>query len=178
MFAHTHALYLLQATEDGLWVGSSVTLSDLMDQLRSLGKTQPAYATSACTALLNQLKYFAGNQIRNTASVGGNIVTGSPISDTCPLYMACGATFVLQGQGMPQRKVLAEDFFLGYRLSDLPHLMYISPLPSQSVEAYRQILQNQSSAKSAIIRTLCAHVLLFSRQVPEGLHVLSVHIIL
>ena len=105
----------LQAAEDGLWVGSSVTLSDLMDQLRSLVKTQPAHATSACAALLSQLKYFAGNQIRNTASVAGNIVTGSPISDTCPLYMACGATFVLQGQGMPQRQVLAEDFFLGYR---------------------------------------------------------------
>ncbi|KAL3157593.1 hypothetical protein ABBQ32_012044 [Trebouxia sp. C0010 RCD-2024] len=116
---HVPELNHMQATEDGLWVGSSVTLSDLMDQLRSLGKTQPAYATSACTALLNQLKYFAGNQIRNTASVGGNIVTGSPISDTCPLYMACGATFVLQGQGMPQRKVLAEDFFLGYRRVDL-----------------------------------------------------------
>ena len=113
-------LQVVQVVEDGVWVGSSVTLSDLMDQLRSLVKTQPAHATSACTALLNQLKYFAGNQIRNTASVGGNIVTGSPISDTCPLYMACGATFVLQGQGMPERQVLAEDFFLGYRCAPPP----------------------------------------------------------
>jgi len=101
--------------DDGLWVGSSVTLSDLMDKMRSLIKSQPAHEVSACTALLNQLKYFAGNQIRNTASVGGNIVTGSPISDSCPLYMACGATFVLQEEGKPQRSVLAEDFFLGYR---------------------------------------------------------------
>ena len=104
-----------QAVEDGLWIGSSVTLSDLMDKMRSLIKSQPAHEVSACTALLNQLKYFAGNQIRNTASVGGNIVTGSPISDSCPLYMACGATFVLQEEGKPQRSVLAEDFFLGYR---------------------------------------------------------------
>ena len=86
-----------------------------MDKMRSVIKSEPAHATSTCTALLNQLKFFAGNQIRNTASVGGNIVTGSPISDTCPLYMACGATFVLQGQGMPERQVLAEDFFLDYR---------------------------------------------------------------
>ncbi len=86
-----------------------------MDKMRSLIKSQPAHQVSACTALLNQLKYFAGNQIRNTASVGGNIVTGSPISDSCPLYMACGATFVLQEEGKPQRSVLAEDFFLGYR---------------------------------------------------------------
>ena len=83
--------------------------------MRSLIKSQPAHQVSACTALLNQLKYFAGNQIRNTASVGGNIVTGSPISDSCPLYMAGGATFVLQEEGKPQRSVLAEDFFLGYR---------------------------------------------------------------
>ena len=124
LLSHTHwhscVLQLLQVAADGLWVGSSVTLSDLMDQMRSLIKTQPSHTTSACTALLNQLKYFAGNQIRNTASVGGNIVTGSPISDTCPLYMACGATFVLQGQGMPERQVLAEDFFLGYRSANLP----------------------------------------------------------
>ena len=86
-----------------------------MDRMRSLIKSQPAHQVSACTALLTQLKYFAGNQIRNTASVGGNIVTGSPISDSCPLYMACGATFVLQEEGKPQRSVLAEDFFLGYR---------------------------------------------------------------
>ena len=98
-----------------MWVGSSVTLSDLMDKIRGLVHSQPGHEMSACTALLNQLKYFAGNQIRNTASVGGNIVTGSPISDTCPLYMASGATFVLQAEGMPERQVLAEDFFLGYR---------------------------------------------------------------
>ena len=100
-----------------------------MDQLRSLVKTQPAHATSACAALVNQLKYFAGNQIRNTASVGGNIVTGSPISDTCPLYMACGATFVLQGQGMPQRQVLAEDFFPVAQLKPWWRL-WTSPIPT------------------------------------------------
>ena len=111
----------LQVVDDGMWVGSSVTLSDLMDKIRTLVKSQPAHEMSTCTALLNQLKYFAGNQIRNTASVGGNIVTGSPISDTCPLYMACGATFVLQGQGIPERQVLAEDFFLGYRSVRLCH---------------------------------------------------------
>ncbi|DBA72485.1 TPA: hypothetical protein ACH3X2_010250 [Trebouxia sp. C0005] len=116
---HIPELNHMEVVEDGLWIGSSVTLSDLMDKMRSLIKSQPAHEVSACTALLNQLKYFAGNQIRNTASVGGNIVTGSPISDSCPLYMACGATFVLQEEGKPQRSVLAEDFFLGYRRVDL-----------------------------------------------------------
>ena len=47
----------------------------------------------------------AGVQIRNTASVGGNIVTGSPISDLNPLYMAARAVFVVGGQGTPEREV-------------------------------------------------------------------------
>ncbi len=47
----------------------------------------------------------AGAQIRNAASVGGNIVTGSPISDLNPLYMALGATFTAVGKGTPERQV-------------------------------------------------------------------------
>ena len=58
---------------------------------------------------------FAGAQIRNTASVGGNIVTGSPISDVNPLYMAMGATFTVEGKGTEPRQIAANDFFLGYR---------------------------------------------------------------
>lgn len=58
---------------------------------------------------------FAGAQIRNTASVGGNIVTGSPISDVNPLYIAMGATFTVQGLGTEPRQILASEFFLGYR---------------------------------------------------------------
>ena len=58
---------------------------------------------------------FAGAQIRNTASVGGNVVTGSPISDVNPLYMAMGALFTVQGHGSEPRHILANDFFLGYR---------------------------------------------------------------
>jgi len=47
--------------------------------------------------------------------VGGNIVTGSPISDVNPLYIAMGATFTVQGQGTEPRQILASEFFLGYR---------------------------------------------------------------
>ena len=61
------------------------------------------------------LRSFAGAQIRNTASVGGNIVTGSPISDVNPLYMAMGATFTVEGKGTEPRQIAANDFFLGYR---------------------------------------------------------------
>ena len=63
----------------------------------------------------------AGNQIRNTAGVGGNIVTGSPISDLNPIYMAARAVFTTAGEGTKSRTVPATDFFLGYRSAPCAH---------------------------------------------------------
>ncbi len=76
---------------------------DCCTQTRSLANSSPCLCS------------FAGAQIRNTASVGGNIVTGSPISDVNPLYMAMGATFTVEGKGTEPRQIAANDFFLGYR---------------------------------------------------------------
>ncbi len=58
-------------------------------------------------------------QIRNTASLGGNIVTGSPISDLNPLWMCARATFATAGQGTKPRTLPARTFFLGYRCAHL-----------------------------------------------------------
>ena len=35
---------------------------------------------------------ISGKQIRNVAAVGGNIMTGSPISDLNPIFMAANCT--------------------------------------------------------------------------------------
>lgn len=43
---------------------------------------------SLSRAILDQLKWFAGNQIRNVASFGGNIGTASPISDLNPVLIS------------------------------------------------------------------------------------------
>ena len=38
-------------------------------------------------------------------TIGGNIVTGSPISDIMPLLMAAGSTLLLQSHGNGMNKV-------------------------------------------------------------------------
>ena len=88
-------------------MGGSVTLSALGETLRGQVETLPAHKTATYRAMLHQLKYFAGAQIRNTASVGGNIVTGSPISDCNPIYMASRAVFTVLGEGTEPREVCA-----------------------------------------------------------------------
>ena len=78
-----------------------------MEAMHSLVKALPRHQTCTFRAMLEQLKYFAGVQIRNAASVAGNICTGSPISDVNPIYMACGATFTAVGKGTPEHQACA-----------------------------------------------------------------------
>jgi xanthine dehydrogenase small subunit len=61
---------------------------------------------------------FASVQIRNAATIGGNIANASPIGDGSPPLIALGATLVLAGpQG--EREIALEDFFKSYRKTDL-----------------------------------------------------------
>ena len=44
-------------------------------------------------AIMTQLYWFSGTSVRNAASLAGNIVTASPISDLNPVFIACDAKF-------------------------------------------------------------------------------------
>lgn len=91
--AHVPELNYIRFEDDGLEIGAGVKLSQLVDVLKKVRNNRPEYETSSCRALIEQIKWFAGTQIRNVASVGGNICTASPISDLNPLWMATGAKF-------------------------------------------------------------------------------------
>ena len=60
-----------QVTETELAVGAAVTLSRLQARLRDLVAAGAPHETGVFAALLEQLRYFAGVQIRNVATVGG-----------------------------------------------------------------------------------------------------------
>ncbi|KAB2606505.1 xanthine dehydrogenase 1-like [Pyrus ussuriensis x Pyrus communis] len=116
---HVPELSKLTVKDDGIEIGSAVRLSELLKVLRTVITERTAHETSACKALVEQLKWFAGVQIRNVASVGGNICTASPISDLNPLWMASRAKFQIIDCKGNIRTTLAENFFLGYRKVDL-----------------------------------------------------------
>ncbi|PVD26234.1 hypothetical protein C0Q70_13904 [Pomacea canaliculata] len=72
--------------------------------------------TRVFTAFVEMLRWFAGNQIRNVASLGGNIMTASPISDLNPLLLACGAVLQLVSQdGTLRTRKMDPSFFVSYR---------------------------------------------------------------
>ncbi|KAF6158613.1 hypothetical protein GIB67_040127 [Kingdonia uniflora] len=117
--AHIPELNSLTVSDDGLEIGSAVRLTDLQGILKKVLKERACHETSSCRAIIEQIKWFAGKQIRNVASVGGNICTASPISDLNPLWMAAGAKFRIANTEGNVRTTPAKEFFLGYRKVDL-----------------------------------------------------------
>uniref|UniRef100_A0A8C4EZL1 Xanthine dehydrogenase n=1 Tax=Dicentrarchus labrax TaxID=13489 RepID=A0A8C4EZL1_DICLA len=67
--------------------------------LKEMVKTLPPHQNEVFLAVLEQLRWFAGLQIRNVAAVGGNIMTASPISDLNPVFMAAGCKLTLMDKG-------------------------------------------------------------------------------
>ncbi|MBA0650733.1 hypothetical protein Goklo_018119 [Gossypium klotzschianum] len=117
--AHVPELNIINVKDDGIEIGSAVRLTELLNLFREVITQRPANETSACKAFIEQLKWFAGTQIRNVASVGGNVCTASPISDLNPLWIAARAKFRIIDCNGNIRTTLAENFFLGYRKVDL-----------------------------------------------------------
>ncbi len=78
---------------------------------------------------------IASLQIRNCATVGGNIINASPIGDITIFFLALNASLVLN-DGKNQRRILLNNLFKGYKQldkSDDEYLEYIEfKLPSQN----------------------------------------------
>jgi xanthine dehydrogenase/oxidase len=93
---------------------------------------------------LNNLKWFAGRQIRSVGTLAGNIVNASPISDLNPVLLAAGATLTVASAQRGKRTIPIEQFFLGYRRTALApdevlvsvHLPFTQP--GEHIRAYKQ----------------------------------------
>lgn len=85
----------IEKTERGIIVGACVSVAKLKEYCELCLKMEPTYRARTCQALLSQLNIFGSQQIRNVATIGGNIVHGSPISTLNPMLVACNAKLKL-----------------------------------------------------------------------------------
>nr|WP_299239642.1 xanthine dehydrogenase small subunit [uncultured Halomonas sp.] len=100
-------LTAIDATPEGWWIGAAVTYSRLEPLL---AKHFPAFA--------HLMHRFASSQIRNRATLGGNVANASPIGDCPPVLLALDAKLMLDGpEG--EREIPIADFFLDYRQTAL-----------------------------------------------------------
>ncbi|XP_022086122.1 xanthine dehydrogenase/oxidase-like isoform X2 [Acanthaster planci] len=112
---HIPELIRIDTTPAGVRVGASVSLTSLDLYLKQIIQTQPEHKTRVFAAIVEMLRWFAGHQIRNVACLGGNIATGSPISDLNPLLMAARCKLELTSKQGSRTVTMDGNFFTGYR---------------------------------------------------------------
>ena len=104
--SHVEELRTIARDERTTTIGAGVRMSDVMEAVRI-----------DFPALYAMLTIFAAQQIRNVATLGGNIGTASPIGDTLPVLIAYGATIILRSR-RGSRTVPADAFVKGYRKTE------------------------------------------------------------
>ena len=104
---------------------------------------------------------FASRLIRNSATIGGNLGTASPIGDLPPALLALEATVVLTSTG-GDREVPLADYFTGYRQTvrrtdELIRSVRI-PLPLARVTAFHKIAKRRFDDISSVAVGFCLDV--------------------
>lgn len=123
-------------------IGAALTLSEVE---RGLNGRVP---------LLGQLfPQFASRLIRNAATFGGNLATGSPIGDSAPVLLALDAGVVLCSTD-GEREVPLAEYFTGYRQSvrkpnELLRAVRI-PLPLAETTAFHKIAKRRFDDISSV----------------------------
>lgn len=100
---------------EGISFGAACPLSLVESVLVDAIATLPEQKTEVFRGVTEQLRWFAGKQVKSVASIGGNIITASPISDLNPVFMASGAKLTLVSKGTKRTVRMDHTFFPGYR---------------------------------------------------------------
>ena len=100
-------LQAIEVTGDSITIGAGVNMNRVQDLM---GDYHPDFS--------EMIRRFGSTQVRNAATIGGNIANGSPIGDGPPALIALGATLVLQ-KGAKTREIPLEDFFIAYGQQDI-----------------------------------------------------------
>ena len=93
----------IREEENSLKIGALTTISTIRES---------AFVKRKCLSVYEATKTFGTPQVRNMATVGGNICRSSPSADMVPPLMTFDATVKLVGP-KGERKVVLEDFFTG-----------------------------------------------------------------
>lgn len=132
--AHPDALVVAGATDAALWVTKDLARYDHVVSLAEVAElraieigdthveigaavtyTELLPVAERCwPAFAAMLKRLGSELIRNSATLGGNLGSASPIGDCLPVLLALDAVLVLR-KGARTREVAAEAFFLDYK---------------------------------------------------------------
>jgi carbon-monoxide dehydrogenase medium subunit len=146
---------------EGLTCGALVTFREL--------ETDPAVRLHY-PALSEAAALVAGVQLRNLATVGGNVGNASPAADSIPPLVALGATSEIAGPG-GSRNVSLDECFVGpgktiLAADELFTVFHIPPPPANSGNVYQR-LTPRSAMDIAVVSVAATVQLDGSRRVTD-----------
>lgn len=132
----------LRVGSDSIVIGAALTLTEIERRL-----------DGRVPLLAELFPQFASRLIRNSATLGGNLGTGSPIGDSPPVLLALEASVVLAGAD-GEREVPLSEYFTGYRQSvrrpgELIRAVRV-PLPLSPVTAFHKIAKRRFDDISSV----------------------------
>lgn len=144
-------------------IGAGLCFEDILAKLN--GKCRP---------FTDLMDVFASKQIRNLATLGGNICSASPIGDTLPLLMAIDASVELISPHQ-KRIISIQSFITAYRQTDLKpdELVKWVLLPKTDPEA-RVVFLKASKRKDVDISTVSLGARL---RLDQNLHVADIALV-
>jgi xanthine dehydrogenase small subunit len=132
----------LVVEDDRIEIGAALTLTEIERRL-----------DGRVPLLAQMFPQFASRLIRNGATLGGNLGTGSPIGDSPPVLLALEASLVLASAD-GEREVALSDYFTGYRQSvrrpdELIKAVRI-PLPLARLAAFHKLAKRRFDDISSV----------------------------
>ncbi|ODT78343.1 MAG: xanthine dehydrogenase small subunit [Pelagibacterium sp. SCN 64-44] len=179
--ANPEARIVAGSTDVGLWVtkfmrriGPVIFINHLQElkriaendsEVRFYAGVSYSEALPVIAANFPQLKElwnrFAGEQVRNMGTIGGNIANGSPIGDTPPPFIALGAKLHLR-RGEHRREIKLEDFFIAYGQQDRQPGEFVESVTLPLLPAGEQLaVYKLSKRREEDISALCGAFRIF-----------------
>ena len=100
-------------------IGASTSISELM---------QSEEMNSMFPNLFGHMKLVASSPIRNSGTLGGNLVNASPIGDMTAFFLALNSSIVIQNDSDISRIVALKDFYHSYKTYDLNEGEYLAKI--------------------------------------------------
>lgn len=137
-------------SDDHVEIGAGLTITEVE---RHLDGSVPLLA--------ELFPLFASQLIRNAATIGGNLGTGSPIGDTAPALLALDAGLVL-ASSRGERTIALADYFTGYRKSvrtaDEIIKSVVIPMPVLPLGRFYKVAKRKFDDISSVAVAIAARV--------------------
>lgn len=135
--------------KDKVILGSAITFQKLFldNDIRQNIKILPQVAV-----------WFADDQIREQATIGGNIVNASPAADGTPAFLTLNCNVNIVGRNNKenyQRNIKLEKFILGRNKVDLKNNEIISHFELDNIIDYCCSFEKVGHRRSLVISTVC-----------------------